>query len=352
MSIQSISLALIDAHPDNPRLSLREDVIGAIAGQLKEAPYDKLHAIVVRKLGRRYETIDGHHRIESARRAGLKKIPAWIRKYSDADALLQLAIANMQSGLTPLERGRHALTATTKYGKNRGLSIAQYAKRMGYNTETTVRQQIAAYAVFAECADICGLEKYYQHLMAIHAAPRAEWPALAQRLVDEDWTVEQIEAAVAALTESKPARRGQSLKREDAMTLDEWENLHTDLEIGMLGEMARERYGHTFNEQDSDSIEWAKWSWNPVTGCLHNCPYCYARDIAERFYPQKFAPAIWPKRLSMPYETSVPKEAERDISFRNVFTCSMADLFGKWVPRKWIETVLEIVAENPQWNFL
>jgi pyruvate-formate lyase-activating enzyme len=26
------------------------------------------------------------------------------------------------------------------------------------------------------------------------------------------------------------------------------------------------------------------WSWNPVTGCLHDCPYCYARDIANRFY--------------------------------------------------------------------
>lgn len=34
----------------------------------------------------------------------------------------------------------------------------------------------------------------------------------------------------------------------------------------------------TFN-QVNDNIGWAKWSWNPVTGCLHNCDYCYARDI-------------------------------------------------------------------------
>jgi len=44
------------------------------------------------------------------------------------------------------------------------------------------------------------------------------------------------------------------------------------------------------NRQKNDDIEWAKYSWNPVTGCLHNCPYCYARDIAERFYQQKFEP--------------------------------------------------------------
>lgn len=24
-------------------------------------------------------------------------------------------------------------------------------------------------------------------------------------------------------------------------------------------------------------IEWCDSTWNPVTGCLHNCNYCYAR---------------------------------------------------------------------------
>lgn len=30
-------------------------------------------------------------------------------------------------------------------------------------------------------------------------------------------------------------------------------------------------------------IDWAEATWNPVTGCLHGCPYCYARRIANRF---------------------------------------------------------------------
>ena len=24
-------------------------------------------------------------------------------------------------------------------------------------------------------------------------------------------------------------------------------------------------------------IEWADYTWNPVTGCLRGCPYCYAK---------------------------------------------------------------------------
>jgi len=30
-------------------------------------------------------------------------------------------------------------------------------------------------------------------------------------------------------------------------------------------------------------IEWCNFTWNPVTGCWHGCPYCYAAKQAKRF---------------------------------------------------------------------
>lgn len=37
-------------------------------------------------------------------------------------------------------------------------------------------------------------------------------------------------------------------------------------------------------------IDWCDSTWNPVTGCFHDCEYCYARGIAERFGgKQKYA---------------------------------------------------------------
>jgi protein gp37 len=107
----------------------------------------------------------------------------------------------------------------------------------------------------------------------------------------------------------------------------------------------------TFN-RTNEQIDWAKWSWNPVTGCLHNCVYCYARDIAIRYYPEKFEPTFRPDRLKAPQYTFVPAEADEQIGFRNVFVCSMADLFGKWVPQEWIDAILDEVRAAPQWNFL
>jgi protein gp37 len=48
----------------------------------------------------------------------------------------------------------------------------------------------------------------------------------------------------------------------------------------------------------------------------------------------------------------VPEKAKEDTRYRNVFTCSMADLFGRWVPEEWIEAVLTEITHAPHWNFL
>jgi len=103
-----------------------------------------------------------------------------------------------------------------------------------------------------------------------------------------------------------------------------------------------------FNETN-DSIEWARWSWNPVTGCEHGCPYCYARDIAFRF-TGNFDPTFHEERLSAPQNTKLPDNP--DGGNRKVFVCSMADLFGDWVPQEWIDKVIDACRNAPEWTFI
>jgi protein gp37 len=112
----------------------------------------------------------------------------------------------------------------------------------------------------------------------------------------------------------------------------------------------------TFNETN-EQISWAAWSWNPVTGCLHGCKYCYARELALKAsyanaYPVGFTPLFHPQRLDAPANTNVPDEAETDPRKKRVFVCSMADLYGKWVPDEWIERVHASCIANPQWDYL
>lgn len=35
-------------------------------------------------------------------------------------------------------------------------------------------------------------------------------------------------------------------------------------------------------------IEWCKYTWNPVVGCLGICPYCYAAKIWKRFHKKVY----------------------------------------------------------------
>ncbi len=113
----------------------------------------------------------------------------------------------------------------------------------------------------------------------------------------------------------------------------------------------------TFNQQKGTEIGWAMWSWNPVTGCNHGCDYCYARAIATSrdmaaYYPAGFTPLFHHERLDAPQNTPVPARAADDPAHGRVFVCSMADLFGAWVPQEWIDQVVASTVANPQWEYL
>lgn len=132
---------------------------------------------------------------------------------------------------------------------------------------------------------------------------------------------------------------------------------------------------------DNTKIDWADMSWNPITGCRHGCPYCYARRTAERFAgytsggqkvtfnPQDgpavldapmmamrtdghFAPAPYPFGFEPTFHRYRLDEPAKKKRPRNIFVCSMADLFGRWVPTSWILQVLDACLAAPQHNYL
>ena len=125
------------------------------------------------------------------------------------------------------------------------------------------------------------------------------------------------------------------------------EQLKSDSDGSELIEVNNKRFNRT-----NDSIEWAKWSWNPVTGCLHDCKYCYSRRIAHRFYKEQFEYVVHRDRFLAPHNTKIPKGRLDEPGIHNVFVCSMADLFGDWVEEDVIQEILDICAATPQWTYI
>ncbi len=111
----------------------------------------------------------------------------------------------------------------------------------------------------------------------------------------------------------------------------------------------------TFNESKGDGVSWAGYTWNPITGCEHDCDYCYARGIAARFpnaFPAGFTPLFHPERLPAPVNTKVPAKHADDPAYGRVFVVSMGDMYGRWVPQEWIDAIHDVEHANSRWEYL
>ena len=132
-------------------------------------------------------------------------------------------------------------------------------------------------------------------------------------------------------------------------------------------------------------IEWCDHTWNPITGCRHDCKYCYARRMTARFagdvrlnlmakkdytmapaadggedlyvldapmlnetgnplvYPFGFAPTLHRYRMNIPGKLKMGN---------NIFVGAMADVFGSWVPDSWLDEILEVCTQHPIHNYM
>jgi len=134
-------------------------------------------------------------------------------------------------------------------------------------------------------------------------------------------------------------------------------------------------------------IEWVKnpdgspgFTYNPFTGCLHGCNYCYARKIANRFQPDKkgreaikqfceyrkfgqvyvldnpirmdgkaqqfpfgFQPTFHRYRLDEPLRRKKPS---------TIFVNDMSDIMGKWWNPAWVNEIIDVMKEAKQHMFL
>jgi DNA repair photolyase len=88
-------------------------------------------------------------------------------------------------------------------------------------------------------------------------------------------------------------------------------------------------------------------TWNPISGCLYNCNYCWARDLATTKLKNshRYSKGFKPSLNEMEFRC---KFGKGDL----IFVSDMGDMFGRFIPDQWVKQVLDYVMKFPDADFL
>ena len=127
--INEISLSEIRSNPYQPRKTFDEESLNELAESIKE--YGVVEPVIVKKSIKGYELIAGERRCKAAKIAGLVKVPAIVKDFSDAEMMEIALLENIQrEDLNPIDiassiqniidaRGMTQEEFANKFGKSR-----------------------------------------------------------------------------------------------------------------------------------------------------------------------------------------------------------------------------------------
>lgn len=199
-----------------PRVDMRQEALEELAISIRKQGV--IQPIVVRPLarptesGQHYEIIAGERRWRAAQIAGLKSIPAVIRRVPDEAAIAMALIENIQrENLNPLEEARALERLIAEFG----VTHEQAAEAVG-RSRAAVSNLLRLLDLAPEVAEMVEKRRLDMgHARALLGIPsRREQVMAAQKVVAEGLSVRETEALVRQLTappaeKAKPAAASQ-----------------------------------------------------------------------------------------------------------------------------------------------
>lgn len=220
-SANEIPLKSIEANPFQPRSNFDEEALEELVVSIKELGI--IQPLTVRKLdGDKYQLITGERRLRAAAKAGLKKVPAYIREAEDENMLELALVENIQrEDLDAIEVAisyqrlmeEINLTQETlgeRVGKKRA-TVTNYLRllKLPADIQAAIREKQLS---MGQARALLGVEDAEVQMEAF------------QRTIAQDLSVRQVEALVKKLKQ-KPAE-GEDPAADEP---DEYENLREHL---------------------------------------------------------------------------------------------------------------------------
>ena len=211
-AIQSIEVALIQPHPEQPRRHFDEGALQELAESIGKRGV--IQPIIVRPHGGGFQIVAGERRWRAAQRAHLHRIPAIVRDFDEAETLEIALIENIQrEDLNPIEEAEAYRKLIAEFshsqealGRLVGKSRSHVANLMRLlDLPATVQQQVVEQKISMG------------HARALIGAPDCE--ALARQVEQKGLSVrdtEQLVRRVKKGEDAPSARRGGGSGDKDA----------------------------------------------------------------------------------------------------------------------------------------
>jgi ParB family transcriptional regulator, chromosome partitioning protein len=260
--VAELELDAVRPNPYQPRQDFDEGALEELAASIRQLGI--IQPITVRALGEgRFEIISGERRVRAARRAGLQRVPAYVRE-ADTEAMLEMAIVeNIQrENLNPVEiaLGYHRLIEEV------GLTQEEVARKVGKNRSTvtnTLRLLKLPPRVLASLRDGTLTGGHARMLVSIE--DEEAQLELHRQIVENALSVRQVEELVREYRQ-RLERQDEQTPREaaaeaaDAVTTPSRDDLHVDLFTRRLRDRLATQVAIRHRENGAGRIEIAYYS--------------------------------------------------------------------------------------------
>lgn len=194
----NIDMEQIQLNPEQPRKTFSENSIQELSETIKL--HGLIQPIVVIKKANSFELVSGERRLRACKIAGLKKIPAIIKNYSEEQRVEIAIIENIQrEDLNPIEEALAYQTLIEKLS----LKITEVASRVGKNRTTIsnllrLLQLPPAIKEFIKQGKLS--EGHARPLLSL--ADKNKMEKLAHEIIEKALSVRDVEEMVSKLTDS------------------------------------------------------------------------------------------------------------------------------------------------------
>ena len=189
--VNEIEISSIFANPNQPRKVFDQTALNELAESIKK--HGVISPIIVNRSGDRYMIIAGERRFRASKIAGLTKIPAIVKNYSERQIKEISLIENLQrEDLNPIE----AATAMRSLMDEYGLTQEELADRIG-KSRPAIANTLRLLTLSPEVIKLVANGMLSAgHARALISVPQADQIKIAEIAVKEGSSVRDVEKMV------------------------------------------------------------------------------------------------------------------------------------------------------------